>query len=335
MKEAVLYKKTDNNKIICQLCPHNCTLRDGQRGICGVRKNNNGILYSLNYDKVAAIHSDPIEKKPLYHFLPSSITFSIATMGCNLKCIFCQNHSISVVENENQIYGEDISPEQLIEVAIKKNSESISYTYTEPTIFFELMIETAKLAKENNIKNVMVTNGYMSEIAFEKISPYIDGANIDLKSFSEAFYKKYCGASLSPVLDTIKRMKESGIWIELTTLLIPDLNSDEGEIKELISFIVNLDENIPWHVSRFFPHHNLLDCSITDTTTMFNFLEMGNKMGLKHLYGGNISSDKWSHTTCPECHAVLIERNGYHTQIANFTNGICGSCGHFIHGVWK
>ena len=335
MKQALLYESIDNNKIRCQLCAHNCKLKEGQIGLCGVRKNIKGKLFSLNYDKVVAIHSDPIEKKPLYHFLPASTSLSVATMGCNFKCEFCQNHSISVVENENQLNGESINPEQLVDLALKKNSESISYTYTEPTIFFELMLETAKLAKENNIKNVMVTNGYMSRKALEEISPYMDGANIDLKSFSEDFYKKYCGARLSPVLDTIRGMKEHGIWIELTTLIIPDLNSDEKELEDLISFIRNLDQNIPWHVSRFFPHHKLHDIEITETETIFNSLEKAKNIGLKHLYGGNIASNKWSNTYCPNCNSILIERNGYYTKILNFSRGKCGTCGNSIHGVWK
>lgn len=334
MKQALLYEKIDDNSIKCLLCSHNCIIKDDKFGICKVRKNIKGELYSLNYDRVAAIHTDPIEKKPLYHFLPASISFSIATMGCNFQCKFCQNYSISMVQNENQIYGDSKSPEQLIEQALKCNSKSISYTYTEPTIYFELMFETAKLAKENNIKNVMVTNGYMSEPAFEMMAPYLDAANIDLKAFSENFYKKYCGSKLFPVLDTIKRMKKNGIWIELTTLIIPDLNSEEHEIKELISFILNLDENIPWHVSRFFPNYKFSDASSTNPEMIYEFLEIGKKMGLKYIYSGNTLGDKWSDTYCPNCDSILIKRNGYNTKILNTSKGICYKCGNSIPGVW-
>ncbi len=335
MKQALLYKKIEDKKVQCNLCAFNCILNEGDIGICKVRKNIQGELYSLNYDKVDAFNPDPIEKKPLYHFLPSSTSFSIATMGCNFKCQFCQNYTLSQIQDENSIMGENISPEEIVKAALKTGSKSIAYTYSEPTIFFELMYETAKLAKENNLKNVMVTNGYMSKEALEMISTYLDGANIDLKAFSDIFYKKYCKASLEPVLDTIKRMKNNGIWVELTTLVIEDLNTDEEEMKRIISFIVNLDKNIPWHVSRFFPVYKLNNFPITDTKTIFNFLETGKKMGLNYLYGGNINTDDWNNTYCPNCKSVLIERNGYYTKIKNLSNGKCSSCGYVIAGIWK
>lgn len=335
MKKALLYKKIGDKKVQCNLCAFNCILKEGDIGICKVRKNIQGELYSLNYDKVEAFNADPIEKKPLYHFLPSSTSFSIATMGCNFKCQFCQNYTLSQIQDENSIMGENISPEEIVKAALKTGSESIAYTYSEPTIFFELMYETAKLAKENNLKNVMITNGYMSKEALEMISTYLDGANIDLKAFSENFYKKYCKATLEPVLDTIKRMKNNGIWVELTTLVIEGLNTDEEEMKRIISFIVNLDKNIPWHVSRFFPVYKLKNFPITDTKTIFNFLETGKKMGLNYLYGGNINTDDWNNTYCPNCKSVLIERNGYYTKIKNLSHGKCSSCGCVIAGVWE
>jgi len=335
MKQALLFKKLGGKKVQCNLCAFNCILNEGDIGVCKVRKNIQGELYSLNYDKIAAFNADPIEKKPLYHFLPSSTSFSIATMGCNFKCQFCQNYTLSQIQDENSIMGENISPEDIVKTALKTGSKSIAYTYSEPTIFFELMYETAKLAKENNLKNVMVTNGYMSKEALEMISPYLDGANVDLKAFSDIFYKKYCKASLEPVLETIKRMKDNGIWVELTTLVIEDLNTDEEEMKKIISFILNLDKNIPWHVSRFFPVYKLNNFPITDTKTIFNFLETGKKMGLNYLYGGNISTDDWNNTYCPNCKSILIERNGYHTKIKNLSNGKCSSCGYVIAGIWK
>jgi len=257
MKKALLWIPLSNHRVKCNLCPHSCSLKEGQLGLCMVRKNIKGELISLNYDKIAAIHSDPIEKKPLYHFLPASQSLSIATVGCNFKCKFCQNHSLSMVSDENQISGEKKSPRELIDLALESGSHSISYTYTEPTIFFELMLETAKLAKQEGLKNVMVTNGYMSREALSMIAPYLDAANIDLKAFTDAFYQKYCHAHLDPVLDTIKRMRELGIWIEVTTLLIPGLNDDQTEVGQLIRFLHDLDVNIPWHVSRFFPHYQL------------------------------------------------------------------------------
>ncbi|MCP5105053.1 MAG: AmmeMemoRadiSam system radical SAM enzyme, partial [bacterium] len=266
---------------------------------------------------------------------PISTSFSVATMGCNFKCSFCQNHSLSVVQSEARVFGEKIPPEELVETALRYDSQSISYTYSEPTIYFELMLETAKLAKEQGLKNVMVTNGYMSAEALEMIAPFMDAANIDLKAFRDDFYKKNCGGTLAPVLDTIKAMKARGIWVELTTLLIPGLNTDEGEIKELISFILSVDENIPWHVSRFYPQHRLLDVPPTPTGSIFADLETGKEMGLNYVYAGNVADGHFAHTYCPACNTLLIERSGYYTRITNLVEGTCGNCGHSIPGVWS
>ncbi len=334
MKKALLYQK-EGEIVTCRLCAHHCRLKENRVGICGVRKNSNGELYSLNYHKVCATHADPIEKKPLYHFLPASVSFSVAAMGCNFKCTFCQNNTLSVVESENRIYGEKISPGDLVKTAVDYGSGSIAYTYSEPTIYFELMLETARLARERGLKNVMVTNGYMSREALEEISPWLDGANIDLKAYSEDFYKKYCGGTLAPVLDTIRGMKEKGIWVELTTLLIPGLNTDEGEISELISFILSVDKSIPWHVSRFFPQHRLLDVPPTPTGSIFGVLERGREMGLQYVYAGNVADGRFAHTCCPACGTVLIERSGYSTRVVNLSGGKCGECGYSIAGIWR
>lgn len=334
MKKALLFKK-EGEVVTCLLCAHRCRLKENRVGICGVRKNIDGELYSLNYHKVCATHADPIEKKPLYHFLPASVSFSVATMGCNFKCTFCQNNTLSVVNSENRIYGKKISPEELVETAVSYGSGSIAYTYSEPTIYYELMLETAKLAKDRGLKNVMVTNGYMSREALEKISPWLDGANIDLKAFSETFYKKYCGGTLAPVLDTIRGMKEHGIWIELTTLLIPGLNTDEDEINRLISFIGSVDTSIPWHVSRFFPQHRLLDIQPTPTGSIFTVLERAGEKGLQYVYAGNVADDRFAHTHCPACGTVIIERSGYSTRVLNLSDGNCGDCGHAVAGVWR
>jgi pyruvate formate lyase activating enzyme len=335
MKPALLYEKVDQGKVKCLVCAHHCVINEGGLGVCRVRKNVKGELFSLNYDKVAATHPDPIEKKPLYHCLPASTSFSIAAMGCNFKCTFCQNHSLSVITAERQIYGKNISPEELVRQALTYDSKTIAYTYSEPTIYFELMLETARIARENGLKNVMVTNGYMSRESFDMMRPYLDAANIDLKAFSEDFYKTYSSARLAPVLETIKRMNESGVWVELTTLLIPGLNDDEAEIKQLIDFIVGVDENIPWHVSRFFPQYKLTDAPITPTGSIFHCLETAKVKGLRYLYGGNISGDEWSHTHCHNCGALLIERAGYYTRMINMTDGQCGNCQTRIPGIWK
>ena len=335
MKKALLYEKTGkDNTVNCFLCAHRCRIKEGQLGVCRVRKNNYGDLYSLNYDKVCTTHLDPIEKKPLYHFLPGSMSYSVATMGCNFRCKFCQNYSLSVVETEARIIGENIPPEELVEAALTSGSQSISYTYSEPTIYFELMLETAKLARERGLRNVMVTNGYMTPEALEMLAPYLDAANIDLKAFREKFYKEYCAAKLAPVLETIKGMKAKGIWVELTTLLIPDLNTDKQEIKELIAFILEVDDRMPWHVSRFFPQYRLLDVPVTPTDTIYDALEMARDMGLKFVYAGNVADGQYANTRCPTCNAVLIERIGYSTRVKKLADGTCSSCGHEIPGVW-
>ncbi|MCP4217425.1 MAG: AmmeMemoRadiSam system radical SAM enzyme [bacterium] len=334
MKKALLFEK-DNGTVKCLLCAHHCRLKEGQTGICRVRRNESGELYSLNYNRVAATQADPIEKKPLYHFLPASTSFSVAAMGCNFKCSFCQNNSLSVVQDEAAIYGQAISPAELVKTALKYGSRSISYTYSEPTIYFELMLETAKLAAAEGLKNVMVANGYMSAEALDLMGPYLHAANVDVKAFSESFYKKYCGASLQPVLDTVKRMRERGIWVEVTTLMIPDLNSDMDEIEGLIAFISSVDKNMPWHVSRFFPQHRLQDVLPTSTKMIYNALDKAKEMGLKYLYAGNVPDDKYSNTHCPSCGELLIKRSGYSTVIKNLKNGSCLSCNQSIPGVWS
>jgi len=340
MKQALLTEQIDiggEKKVRCKLCAHGCVIAEGKLGVCRVRKNIDGRLFSLNFDRVAAIHDDPIEKKPLYHFLPGSSSFSLAAMGCNFSCAFCQNSSLSVVSGEEQIYGRPISPEQLVAAARQSGCLSISYTYSEPTIYFELMLETAKLAHAEGISNVMVTNGYMSIEALEVIAPYLDAANVDLKAFTDIFYKQYCGAHLAPVLKTIREMRKRGIWVEVTTLMIPGLNDDAGELEQLIAFILEVDENMPWHVSLFYPQHRLTDIPPSSPSAIFRTLEIAKQKGLKYLYGGNVASRQWSDTHCPNCKALLIERNGYDTRLSGLDtmNGKCRSCGHAIAGVWK
>lgn len=334
MIRAELFEKKIKDQVICRLCAHQCRIQDGATGVCRVRKNIAGILYSLNSDRVVAMHMDPIEKKPLYHFLPGSSTFSIAAMGCNFSCRFCQNHSISMVNEEQKILGESISPRQLVENALKNHARSISYTYTEPTVFFELMLETARLARQAGLKNVMVSNGYMTSQALSLLGPFLDAANIDLKAFSDTFYKKYCSARLQPVLDTICAMKARGIWLEITTLLIPGLNDDGEEIRRLISFLLELDDHMPWHVSRFFPQYQLRHIQPTAQDSIYAFLRLGAEMGLKYLYGGNLPSDIWNDTHCPRCKKKLIRRLGYQTEILALQSGKCQSCGQDIPGIF-
>jgi pyruvate formate lyase activating enzyme len=239
-----------------------------------------------------------------------------------------------MVGDQNQLFGEKKSPQDIIELALESGAQSISYTYTEPTVFFELMLETAKLARQSGLKNVMVTNGYMSRDALSLIAPFMDAANIDLKAFSDDFYRKYCNARLGPVVEIIRAMREFGIWIELTTLLIPGLNDDQTELEQLIHFILELDRQIPWHVSRFFPHYQLQETSPTDVAVITSILQTAKNSGLKFLYGGNFSSTEWTNTACPECGTLLIERNGYSTKKPKLTKGACSGCGYLVPGIW-
>ncbi len=323
------------DRIKCTLCPHFCILKEGEVGRCGVRKNSGGKLFSLNSDKIIAIHTDPIEKKPLYHFLPGTRSLSIAAAGCNFRCKFCQNHSISIIADESEITGEKIDPDKIVEAAIISKASSISYTYTEPTIFFELMYKTAIAAKEAGLKNVMVSNGFISDHALEKLIPVLDGVNIDLKSFTEQFYSDQCGGRLAPVLDTIRTLNKSECWLELTTLLIPELNTSAPEIEQLTSFIAEINPEIPWHVSRFFPNFETLDIEPTDTELIEFILDLSVKKGLKYVYGGNFDSEKWGDTRCNKCNSTLITRRGYDIKVSDFSDGKCMNCSAEIPGVWN
>jgi pyruvate formate lyase activating enzyme len=335
MVKALLGEPVGEGRVICRLCAHECRIDSGKTGICRVRKNIGGELVSLNADKLVALNLDPIEKKPLYHFLPGSRSFSLAAMGCNFSCRFCQNHSISMVGDEGAIEGEAVSPERLVEMAREKRARSISYTYTEPTVFFELVLETAKLARAAGLRNVLVSNGYMTGKALALLGPFLDGANIDVKSFSEEFYKKYCAARLGPVLDTVAAMRGMGIWLEITTLLIPGLNDDRRELAALIGFITRLDVNIPWHVSRFFPQHRLLAIEPTPANAIHDALQLGSSMGLKFVYGGNLDDLAWSDTRCPACGRVLIERRGYRVADIGLAAGACRWCAAKVPGIWE
>lgn len=335
MIRALLAENAGDGVVICRLCARECRIAEGRTGVCRVRKNLGGVLYSLNSDRVVSAGIDPIEKKPLYHFHPGSGSFSIAAMGCNFSCRFCQNHEISMVENERAIRGDALEPERIVTLAKTSGSRSISYTYTEPTVFFELVLETARLARAAGIGNVLVSNGYMSAAALGLLGPFLDAANIDLKSFRDDFYRRYCAARLGPVLDTIQAMKEAGIWVEVTTLLIPGLNDEASEIEDLIGFLLGLGAGVPWHVSRFFPRHRLTDLPPTSAAAIHRCLERAEARGLHFAYGGNLADSRWSHTRCPRCRATLIERSGYQITVTGMRAGTCAACGTPVAGVWQ
>jgi len=334
MKEAFLYEKLENNKVVCNLCAHRCRLTEGKTGICGVRKNIEGELYTLVYDKLISAHTDPIEKKPLFHFMPGSTSFSIATVGCNFRCLHCQNYEISQMpKDEHIIRGSETPPADIVETAERYGCRSISYTYTEPTIFFELAYDTAKLARRKGIKNVFVTNGYMTDEALVMISPYLDAANVDLKFFNEKMHKRVCGASRDPVLDTIKRMRELGIWVEVTTLIIPTKNDSDEELQQIAEFIKGVGPEIPWHVSAFHPTYKMLDLPSTPASTMYRARKIGLNAGLRYVYTGNIPGDEGEHTLCYNCKAVLIHRYGFELVENHVVNSRCPFCGAIIDGI--
>lgn len=338
MQPAQLWKslKTQDNAdsnaaVQCRLCNHFCLLQPGEHGLCGVRVNQDGQLYSLVADKVAAINVDPVEKKPLYHFQPGSKTFSIGTMGCNLRCSFCQNFSLSQPPGRGEpVAGKQIAPASLVEQAKYYNAQSIAYTYSEPTIFFELLFETARLAKLRNLKNILVSNGFMSPECLENLAPYVDAANIDLKAFTDAFYRE-CGARLEPVKNNLIRIKEMGWWLELTTLLIPGLNDSLAELTRMAVFIVEkLGPETPWHLSRFHPDYRMLDRKPTPVQTLQRAWQVGKEAGLHYVYIGNVPGHRHNNTYCPQCGAEVINRSGFRV---NTIRTACPDCGHVIAGV--
>jgi len=336
MKEARLYHKKKDNSVECVTCAHRCKIKTGRRGICGVRENREGTLYSLVYGKTIAANTDPIEKKPLFHFLPGTLSFSIATAGCNMHCKHCQNADISQMPREiGRIVGQNFLPEQIVQTALKNKCKTIAYTYTEPSIFWDYAYDTAKLAHEKELKNVFVTNGYFSEESFKEISEYMDGANVDLKSFNNETYKKICGANLKPVLDTIERMKVSGVWVEVTTLLIPDLNDSKEELEKIAKFIKECDSAIPWHVSRFYPTYKMLDKPPTPVNSIWRAMEIGYEAGLHFVYAGNVRGDQGENTFCHSCGACLIRRIGFEVTDNVIRDGKCPECETVIEGVWN
>jgi pyruvate formate lyase activating enzyme len=333
MKEAMFYEKLEEGKVKCHLCCHYCVIKPGKRGRCAVRENRDGTLFSLVYGKIIAGHTDPVEKKPLFHFHPGSRSYSIATMGCNFRCLHCQNYEISEYPKvHSDIAGEDMTPEDVVNEAERTGCRSISYTYTEPTIFMEFAYDCARLAHERGIKNVFVSNGYTSPEAARELAPYLDANNIDLKG-DGGFYKKVVGARLQPVLDTIKLMKQLGIWLEVTTLIIPTYNDSEEFLRWAADFIKSVDPAIPWHVTRFYPTNKLLDQPGTPPAILRRAREIGFESGLKYVYEGNVAGEGGENTYCPSCDKLLIERFGFSLTQINMKDGRCPGCNSIIDGV--
>jgi len=335
MKEAVLYDKLESGKVKCYLCRHGCLIKDGNRGICSVRVNEGGKLYTLVYDKVVSANVDPIEKKPLFHFAPGSKSFSIATVGCNFQCSFCQNYSISQMPRDRgRIAGESYSPEEIASLALSNGCRSISYTYTEPTIYYELARETMVQARKLNLLNVFVTNGYMTREMLDDCKVLLDAANVDLKAFNDRFYTHYCKARRDGVMDSLRYMKELGIWVEVTTLLIPTLNDDLHEIRDMARFIrTELGAETPWHVSRFYPQYKEMSLPPTAVEALTAVRQIGLDEGLQYVYTGNVPGDTGEKTFCPGCSEVLIDRLGYRIGKYAIKDGLCPKCGHRIAGM--
>jgi pyruvate formate lyase activating enzyme len=333
-KEALLYERMEDKAVTCLLCAHRCTIKPGAFGYCGVRQNSDGTLYTHTYGRLIAESVDPIEKKPLYHVLPGSKSFSIATIGCNFRCDFCQNWQISQTRADGGSIsaGRHMTPVEIVTSALETGCKSIAYTYTEPTIYFEYALETARIARENGLLNIFVTNGYMSREALETIRPYLDAANVDLKSFRDAFYRKRCGARLEPVLETIRGMRKLGIWVEATTLVVPGQNDSHQELDDIARFLGETDPDIPWHISRFHPDYKLLDAVATPMQTLHHARERGIAHGLRHIYLGNVAGT--SDTACPSCGAVLVRRSGFSTHIGALRKGVCESCRTCLPGIW-
>jgi len=327
LKEARFYKREAVNKVRCLLCPHRCFLPNNRTGICMARKNIDGVLYTLNYGEVTSYALDPIEKKPLYHFYPGSQIFSIGTWGCNLKCTFCQNWTIS----QQKVSAEYFEKESIVEMALSEKSIGIAYTYNEPTIWYEFVYDTAKLAKEKGLKNVLVTNGFISEEPLKEILPLIDAMNIDLKSGSESFYREICSGQLPPVMRTIKQVFEAGVHLELTTLIIPTLNDRVDEIEEITNWIASISDEIPLHFSRYFPQYKM-DIEPTPLNTLLSAYEIATKK-LKYVYIGNVPSETGgSNTICPKCKKELILRDIYNIKNIGLNKGVCKNCGEKIPG---
>jgi pyruvate formate lyase activating enzyme len=333
MHEALFYEKLENNEVKCTLCPWYCHLKPGQTGVCKVRENVNGRLITHVYNKVAALGTDPVEKKPLYHFSPGKNILSVGEVGCNMHCSFCQNHQISQCRATDFKGFHNISPEQIVNEALKTwQNIGIAYTYNEPFTFYEFMLDTARLAQNKGLKNVVVTNGYINPEPLRQALPYLDAFNVDLKGFNNSFYQKYTGAKLDPVLQTIKMVAQSGSHLEITNLIITGLNDDEEEFEAMLKWIAeNAGRDTPLHLSRYFPSYKL-NALPTSVEKLRSFYDLAKKY-LNHVYLGNISDEMHSSTFCPECGKLLIRRNYYTTIVEPGFKGRCPECGTLINVV--
>lgn len=341
MKEALFYEKLDGGKVKCTLCPHYCVLVDGKVGFCGVRKNNEGVLETLIYGKVSSMAADPIEKKPLYNFKPATLVFSMGTLGCNMHCGHCQNWEIShvilaqafdsekmfAISNERQT--EYVSPEDAVQMALDNDCEGMAWTYNEPTIWFEYTLDCAKIAKQKGLYTVYVTNGYINPEPLDMIAPYLDAYRVDLKGFTNDFYKKVAKVpSFEPVLESsIRAKKKWGMHVEIVTNIIPTLNDDEKQLTDIAVWIKeNLGKETPWHVTKFTPCLEYKDLSTTPEETLEIAHDIGKKAGLEYVYIGNVYGHQYENTYCPNCASLIIERQGFEVVNMDIESGKCPYC---------
>jgi pyruvate formate lyase activating enzyme len=358
LHEARFYEREPDGRVLCTLCPHDCRIAEGGRGACGVRYAHGGKLYTLVYEKVVAREVDPVEKKPLYHFYPGSVAYSISTVGCNLRCSFCQNWQISqwpkerlpkhlesatdpagepicpqLAQLERDIAGEPVTPQGVVHAARMTGCASIAYTYTEPTIFYELAYDTAVLARERGIKNIFVTNGFISEAPLRQLATVLDAANVDLKFFKDENYRRISRARLQPILDAIRLYHELGVWVEVTTLVIPGINDSDAELTQIAEFLCSVSPAIPWHVIQFYPAYKMADHPPTPLATLRRAREIGLKSGLHYVYEGNVPGEGGENTYCHSCRTLLIERYGFYLRANRIRAGCCPECGARIDGV--
>jgi pyruvate formate lyase activating enzyme len=332
-----MYFSREDGTVQCTICAHACRLSDGQRGLCGVRERSGDTIVSLVYGRVVAEHIDPIEKKPIFHVLPGSYSYSIATLGCNFRCLHCQNASISQVPRKMDVCDSGVlrDPESVVASAIDAGCQSISYTYVEPTVFFEFAYDCCVTAKKRGLKNIFVSNGYMSDSAIQLLAPVLTAINIDLKSFSDSFYKKVCSARLAPVLSSIARFKELGVWVEVTTLVIPGMNDSEKELTEIAAFLAEIDREIPWHVSGFYPAYKMSGIPPTGSEILTRAREIGFEQGLQYVYSGNRPGSVGENSSCPSCGETIIARHGFQVIANRLQAGCCPDCGNIIPGIWQ
>ncbi len=323
----------EGERVRCLLCPHKCLIAPGKVGRCGVRKNEGGHLITLSYGRVIASNLDPIEKKPIFHFLPGTLSFSIATPGCNFQCKFCQNWQISQIRSHLERVP-FVPPEEIVKLAVRYSARSISYTYTEPTIFYEYAYDICGLAKERNLANIFVSNGFINPEPAKELKGLLDAINIDLKAFSDETYQRICGGRLGPVLDTIRLMYELGVWVEITTLVVPGMNDSDEELTQIAEFIASVSVDIPWHISAFHPDYEMLDRGPTPLQTLLRAETIGKKAGLRYIYLGNVAREE--NTYCPECGALLVRRIGFNVleNYLSINGGRCPECGFKVEGVW-